>query len=112
MLYDHAYREGVACLEAAAIPYATDAEDAARRGNLVPRPKGGSPRGGSSWQSLARQTGNVEADYLNGEVVLLGRQHGVPTPVNAVLQRLADQLAATRTAPGSMSEDDVLALVS
>ncbi len=87
-LYDRAYREGVACLDAAAIPYATDAEDAARRGDLVPRPPGGTPRGGSSWQSMTRRTGNVEADYLNGEIVLLGRRHGVATPVNDVLQRL------------------------
>ena len=38
--------------------------------------------GGSSWQSLARGTGTIETDYLNGEIVLLGRLHGVPTPVN------------------------------
>jgi len=24
---------------------------------------------------------NIEADWLNGEIVLLGRLHGVPTPV-------------------------------
>jgi 2-dehydropantoate 2-reductase len=111
-LYQRAYREGVASLDAAGIAYATDEDDAARRGDLIPRPAGGTPRGGSSWQSMTRQTGNVEADYLNGEIVLLGRLHGVPTPVNAVLQRLANQLAAAHTAPGSMTADDVLALVS
>ncbi len=111
-LYDLAYREGVACLDAAAIPYATDAEDALRRGDLVPRPPGGKPRGGSSWQSMTRRTGNIEADYLNGEIVLLGRRHAVATPVNDLLQRLANQLAAARTPPGSMTEDDILALVS
>ena len=42
--------------------------------------------GGSSWQSLARGTGSIEAEFLNGEIVLLGRLHGVPTPVNALLQ--------------------------
>jgi len=111
-LYERAQREGVACLDAAGIPYVSDADDRARRGNLIPRPPGGKPRGGSSWQSMLRQTGNIEADYLNGEIVLLGRQHGVPTPVNAVLQRLANQLASTRTAPGSMTADDILALTS
>ena len=45
--------------------------------------------GASSWQSLARGTGSIEADYLNGEIVLLGRLHGVPTPVNLLLQQLA-----------------------
>lgn len=111
-LYDLADREGRAGLDAAAIPYATDAEDTTRRGELVPRPPGETPRGGSSWQSMTRRTGNVEADFLNGEIVLLGRLHGVPTPVNEVLQQLANRLASTRTAPGSMTEDDVLALVS
>jgi 2-dehydropantoate 2-reductase len=112
VLYDRAYREGVACLDAADIPYVSDADDAARRGDLIPRPSGGKPRGGSSWQSMVRQTGDVETDYLNGEIVLLGRLHGVPTPVNAVLQRLANQLASARTPPGSMTEDDILALTS
>ncbi len=32
--------------------------------------------GGSTWQSLARGS-TVEVDYLNGEIVLLGRLHGV-----------------------------------
>ena len=111
-LYERALGEGVACLDAAGIPYVTDADDRARRGNLIPRPPGGKPRGGSSWQSMLRQTGNVETDYLNGEIVLLGRRHDVPTPVNAVLQRLANQLASTRTPPGSMTADDILALTS
>ena len=39
----------------------------------------------STWQSLERKAGTTEVDYLNGEVVLLGRLHGVPTPVNTVL---------------------------
>ncbi len=46
--------------------------------------------GSSSLQSVKRQTGNIEVDYLNGEIVLLGRLHGVPTPANSVVQRLAN----------------------
>ncbi|WUJ19490.1 hypothetical protein OHS70_07955 [Streptomyces sp. NBC_00390] len=45
----------------------------------------GSRTGGSTWQSLVRGTGSIETDHLNGEMVLLGRQQGVPTPVNEVL---------------------------
>jgi 2-dehydropantoate 2-reductase len=67
--------------------------------------------GGSSWQSLTRGTGSIEADYLNGEIVLLGREFGVPTPVNEVLQRLANQAARERRTPGSLTADEVLALV-
>ena len=37
-------------------------------------------KSGSVWQSLTRSTGSVETDYLNGEIVLLGRLHRIPTP--------------------------------
>ncbi len=86
-----ARREGVACLEAAGISFiADDEEDAARLEREVhPRTIGGAERrGGSSWQSLERRLGTIETDYLNGEIVRLGQQHGVPTPVNALLQYL------------------------
>ena len=70
---------------------AASEEDRERRGDLLqmaPTPSG-EWRGGSSWQSLARGAGSIEAEFLNGEIVLLGGLHGVPTPVNALLQRLA-----------------------
>jgi len=35
-------------------------------------------------------TGSIETDYQTGEFVLRGRLHGVATPVNALLQRLAN----------------------
>jgi 2-dehydropantoate 2-reductase len=63
----------------------------------------GSHRGSSSWQSLARGTGTIEADWLNGEIVLLGRLHGVPTPVNEVLRRVANRMARDHLPPGSWS---------
>ncbi|NTJ44585.1 ketopantoate reductase family protein [Agrobacterium larrymoorei] len=46
----------------------------------------------STWQSFVRGASS-EVDFLNGEVVLLGRLHGVPTPYNAAVQILAGQLA-------------------
>jgi 2-dehydropantoate 2-reductase len=103
--------EGAAVLDAAGIAYASRAESAAASGDQVQaRPVNGSPRsGGSSWQSLTRGTGSIEADYLNGEIVLLGREHRVPTPVNEVLQWLANQAARERRAPGSMTPRDVMA---
>jgi 2-dehydropantoate 2-reductase len=109
-----AMREAVACYKAAGIAFASREEDEARRGDLLQfRRVGGRPRGGgSSWQSLARGTGTIETDYLNGEIVLLGRLHGVPTPVNATLQRVARELAATGAPPGSMTADELLELVT
>jgi 2-dehydropantoate 2-reductase len=105
--------EGSAVLAAAGIDVASAGEDRARRGSLLRLgPVGGRDRaGGSSWQSLARRTGTVEADYLNGEIVLLGRRLGIATPVNVTLQRLANDLARTGAAPGQSAESDVLRLI-
>ena len=64
--------------------------------------------GGSSWQSLQRGTGTIETNYLNGEIVLLGRLHDVPTPVNALLQRVANDAARRKLPPGSMLASDLL----
>lgn len=53
----------------------------------------------STWQSFARGAGS-EVDYLNGEIVLLGRRHGIPTPVNEAVQRAL----GARSAVGSSTE--------
>lgn len=110
-LYLAARAEGRAVLDAADIDVATDEEEAQRRGDLVSmRPINGEKRaGGSSWQSLARGSGSIEADTLNGEIVLLGRLHGVPTPVNELLQRTAHHLARTGAPPGSMTTEELVA---
>lgn len=101
---DLARAEGRAVLDAAGIPYATPEEERARRGDRVDMAAlhGAARPGGSSWQSLARGSGSIEADYLNGEIVLLGRLHGMPTPVNLALQREANAFARGRRAPGSL----------
>jgi 2-dehydropantoate 2-reductase len=102
---ERAEQEGEACQRAAGIDFASREEDRARRGDLLQIGTiGGKDRGGgSSWQSLARGSGTIEADYLNGEIVLLGRLHGFPTPVNETLQRLANRWAAERRPPATMS---------
>jgi len=105
--------EGKAVLDAAGLPYASNEENARFRADQVQIVKinGAERGGGSSWQSLTRGTGSIEADYLNGEIVLLGREFGVPTPVNEVLQGLANQAARDRRAPGRLTPAEVLALV-
>jgi 2-dehydropantoate 2-reductase len=108
-----ARQEGIATLHAAGIDFVSDEDFAARRGDLIRGGDiGGVPRpGGSSWQSLERGSGRIEADYLNGEIALLGRQHGVATPANAVLQRAANEAARLRRPPGVTSADELLAAV-
>ena len=106
--------EGEAVLRAARIDFASGEEDRARRGTLLQvQPVEGQKRsGGSSWQSLERRTGSIETDHLNGEIVVLGRLHGVPVPVNERLQGLARQMAHDRAAPGRVSEDEFLTSLS
>ncbi|MDA0633646.1 hypothetical protein OUY22_09470 [Nonomuraea sp. MCN248] len=110
---EHARAEGTAVLEEAGIPYSTPQEERELRGDRVDmRPIGGEARGGgSSWQSLARGAGSIEADYLNGEIVLLGRELGFPTPVNEVLQREANRFARERRTPGSMTVAELTELI-
>jgi 2-dehydropantoate 2-reductase len=112
-LVRRAREEGVAAYRAAGIDFASSEEDAARRGDKLRlrRVEGRRRGGGSSWQSLERGTGTIEADYLNGEIVLLGRLHGVATPVNAMLQRVANELARTQQPPGSLSAGDLVARI-
>ena len=102
--------EGEAALIAAEIEHHDDVVDdiGARWELLDVQPIGGRERGGSSsWQSLARGTGTIETDYLNGEIVLLGRLHGVPTPLNEAICRLADNAVRNRARPGELSIDAV-----
>jgi 2-dehydropantoate 2-reductase len=110
-LWQLARAEAFRCFDVAGIELADAAEDTERRkalGGL--RPVGGHDRpGGSSWQSLARGTGNIETDWLNGEIVLLGRLHGIPTPVNELLQATASRMAAGGIAPGSIPAAELLA---
>ena len=102
-IYRMLMQEGVACYKAAGIDCASRDEVAERRGNVIQTVpvKGEKRGGGSSWQSIVRATGSIESDYLNGEIVLLGKLHGVATPANSVLQQLANQLAQERGKPGS-----------
>ena len=112
-LFAAARDEARACFAAAGIDVASDEEDRARRGDLLQvKPIDGKPRGGgSTWQSLARGTGRTEADFLNGEIVLLGRVHGIPTPVNELCQLVAGDLARRGAAPGSVDVADLEARV-
>jgi 2-dehydropantoate 2-reductase len=102
MLVAEARREALSCFAAAAIEVTNDEELTRRASGAIPFRKisGERRQGGSTWQSMSRRTGRVETDYLAGEIVLLGRLHAVPTPVNAVLQRETTRQARLRATPG------------
>jgi 2-dehydropantoate 2-reductase len=108
-LYARVRDEAIACFRAAGIDWATDEEMVARR-PAMSRPgaiAGRTRAGGSSWQSLARGAGSIETDYLNGEIALLGRLHGVPAPANVALQGIAVRMARDGMAPGSISAAEI-----
>ncbi len=92
--------EAESCYRAAGIAYASESDVWNRARGVL---NGVRTLGDSSWQSLARATGSIETDFLNGEIVLLGRLHGVPTPLNARLQDLANPFARERRPPASLS---------
>jgi 2-dehydropantoate 2-reductase len=110
-----ARREGVECFTAAGIAFVPEEPEAAggpspssRERTLELRPIDGQYRGGgSTWQSLERRTHRLETDYLNGEIVLLGRLHGIPTPVNRMLQQLSKKAAIEGRAPGTMTLEEL-----
>lgn len=108
--------EGEAVLRLAGVDVASAAEDRERRGDIMRWPGGATMStgraGGSSWQSLARGTGTVEADYLNGEIVLLARLHGATAPANETARRLVQRAAREGRPPGSMTPAEFLEAVT
>jgi 2-dehydropantoate 2-reductase len=78
--------EAEAVLTAAGVPLVSHEADLARRADLLQyRTDVKGPN--SLGQSLARGSAGTEVDFRAGEIVLLGRLHGVPTPVNQRIQR-------------------------
>jgi 2-dehydropantoate 2-reductase len=111
--YDEARREAEAVLKAAGIGFGdVDFDSPRRRLMEIVEIPGVERSGSSSLQSLLRGTGSIETDYLNGEIVLLGRLHSVPTPVNAALCRVARRMIGERIPAGSFPEAEIARLVA
>jgi 2-dehydropantoate 2-reductase len=108
--YAKARAEAEAVLAAAGIGW--DKTDAMAREELTISAVPGRARVGSSTlQSIVRGTGSLETDFLNGEIVLLGRLHGVATPVNSALCRLSVELASGRMQPQTAADDTIVSLI-
>jgi 2-dehydropantoate 2-reductase len=101
-------------LDAAEISYTSDDDEtAARAAGFTMRPVPGVAEGtgGSTWQSLQRGTGNIETDYLNGEIVMIAHRAGLKAPINERLAMLARRAAAAGARPGDMSAADLADLL-
>ena len=102
-------QEGEEAMAAAGIEVVTEEQDLARRGDILRlRESGRPPMGGSTWQSITRGTSS-EIDYLAGEIVLLGRLYGVPTPANELVQQMTTELARSNGTPRSLDAAEALA---
>jgi 2-dehydropantoate 2-reductase len=102
--------EAAACFRAAGVDFAETAGMMGRAVGMSASVGGvgrGGWRGSSTWQGIMRGSGSTETDYLNGEVVLLGRLHGVPTPANQVMALYVDRMARQKQAPSSISADEL-----
>jgi 2-dehydropantoate 2-reductase len=107
-----ARREAREVFAAAGIEPVSSEVDRERRGDILQMGSIGgvdTRPGGSTWQSLARGRGSVETDHLNGEISLLGRLHGVPTPCNALLQAWMARAVATGAPVASHDPTEFLA---
>ena len=100
--------EGEAVLAAASIGVIDAATDRERRGDLLQPRTDVTRGGGSTWQSISRGLA-TEVDHLSGEIVLLGRLHGVPTPANAAVQMAVHDLERRAAPARSMSAASVIA---
>ena len=104
--------EAVTCYAAAQIDYAPQREISARRqatftaGEIPDVERGGS----STWQSFRRGRPTIETDWLNGEIVLLGLEHDVPTPTNRALQLMAKRALRAGLADGAVPIEEIVAL--
>lgn len=101
-----------AVLAAAGLEVADPASERVHDASLsVVVPGGGYVSGQqSTWQSFARGVSN-EIDHLNGEVVLLGRLHGVATPYSSAVQAALGASGLAGEAPGTRDVSAVPALL-
>jgi 2-dehydropantoate 2-reductase len=105
--------EAERCFHSAGISYASAERFRERTAHLQYGAVAGEERSGSSsWQSLARGAGSIEADFLNGEIALLGALHDIPTPLNRAVQTLATRAAAAHQAPGQTSVEEIARLAA
>jgi 2-dehydropantoate 2-reductase len=91
------------------VPFETSTAARANGPTIRPVPGWNAGPSNSTWQSLSRNTGSVETDFLNGEIVRLAHRHGITVPLNAALARAAREavrsgLGASRYSAAQLAE--------
>ena len=111
---DAVRQEGEDILRRAGIEFVPfEVSSAARVHGPTVRPVPGTDRviPNSTWQSLHRNSGSVETDFLNGEIVRIAHRHGMTAPLNARLARLARDAARTGQGPGELTTIELAAVL-
>ena len=109
-----ARREGENVLRHAGIEFVSfDTSTAARADGPTIRPVPGWNAGpnDSTWQSLSRNTGNVETDFLNGEIVRIAHRQGIEAPLNAALACVAHGAVHNGLGPSPCSAAELAELL-
>jgi 2-dehydropantoate 2-reductase len=65
----------------------------------------------STWQSLAREQGTVETDFMNGEVVRLAASLGKKAPINEKLLNITKEMAAKKELPGKYTTKQLVKIL-
>ena len=65
----------------------------------------------STWTDLKQMRGETEASFFNGEIILLGEKHRLPTPYNSTLFNIVETMAVDRIPPGMHDIQGLAALV-
>ncbi|MFC1953674.1 ketopantoate reductase family protein [Chloroflexota bacterium] len=65
----------------------------------------------STWQSLAREQGTVESEFLNGEVIRLAERLGRHAPINKMLVKITTEMAVKHELPGKYTPAQLSALL-
>lgn len=65
----------------------------------------------STWQDLYLGRGRTEIEYFNGEIVRLGEEHGIATPLNSLMVRTVEKMANEKTPPGAYTAAELRAML-
>jgi 2-dehydropantoate 2-reductase len=106
--------EGEDVLRSAGIEFISFETSTAERADgptIRPVPEWNARARNSTWQSLSRNTGSVETDFFNGEIVRLAHRHGITAPLNAALARAARDAVRDASGPRGYSAAELAQLL-
>ena len=65
----------------------------------------------SMWQDLYLGRKSIEADFLNGDIIELGKRVGIPTPYNSTLLEIINRMMAEGLKPGIYTPSELHSLL-